>query len=104
MRNDGITHATDYAKSAMRFYARNLHHPGSIRLSTAQVVNWKCVERTLKEFSRSDRELLIALYEADDSFTANVQYESMIRDVPQSKIWAINSRFLRRFIKNRGLA
>ena len=103
MKPDGNGHTNDYAIEAMRFYARNLRHPGSIRLSTAQVVNWKCVERTLKEFRRWEREMLIALYEADDSFTSCVQYEAMIRNIPTGVIWATNSRFLKRFCKNRGL-
>ena len=98
------TFYSEYAAHAMRFYARNQHLWGKMNFQNeAEMLNWNTCLKTLLQFGESEKEILLEIYSAHDTFDGNVDQASRKRGIPQNEIWTLNSKFLTAFAKNRGL-
>lgn len=94
------TYYSDYAQHCMRFYAR---HPRPKFHSDADKKNWFACENALKEFSDSEKDILLFIYREGDTVPDNIYRVSVDRNIKQDKVWALINKLEQRIAKRRGL-
>ena len=92
---------TDYAKHAMRFYARHL----DARYFTNRVaeLNWNACDNVIKTYPERDRDILIYVYGSFDTVGDDVFEMSKKHRINQNIIWDMMKEFERKVAKKRGL-
>ena len=94
------TFYSEYVQHCMRFYAR-LSNP-KFR-SDADKQNWNACDSAMKEFSDTDRDILMAVYSNGDTIPDNVYKVSVDRNIKQDVIWKLINELERKVAKRRNL-
>ena len=92
---------SEYVRHCLRFYARNLE----IRHFNTEVDknNWWACDKVIKEYSDTDRIIIIEVYSGYDTLADNVYETAKKHCINQNIIWDMMKDLERKIAKRRGL-
>lgn len=96
------TFYSEYVQHCMRFYSRNTSKPNYFR-SESDKKNWLACDNALKDFSDTDREMLLTIYREGDTIPDNVYQLSKSKGIKQDTVWKLIGEMERKVAKRRGL-
>lgn len=95
----------DYAKHAMRFYARtpvlSMNKPG---LKLVDIQNWNACNDTIRTFSAHDQAIILGVFRSKCAIDDAVNCISTQFKVAPGYVWQLLNSFSKEFAKNRGLS
>ncbi len=94
------TFYSEYVQHCMRFYVR---HPSPKFHSDADKQNWKACEDALSRFTDDERNLLMEIYEDNDTIADCVYRVATKHNMKQDIVWKLLNELERRVAKRRNL-
>ena len=94
------TFYSEYVQHCMRFYAR---HPHPTFRSDADKQNWKACDSAVKNFSKSEQEMIMTVYREGDTIPDNIYNLALDLGIKQDIIWKLINELERKGAKRRGL-
>lgn len=92
---------SEYVRHCLRFYTRNLKID---RFNTeVDQNNWWACEKVIKDYSDTDRDIIITVYSGYDTLADNVYETSKKHNINQNIIWDLMKDIERKIAKRRGL-
>lgn len=91
---------SQYVNHCLRFYAR---HSNPKFHSESDKHNWAACDNALKDFSDSDREMLLTIYREGDTIQDNIYQMAKSKGISQDTIWKLVNELERKVAKRRGL-
>lgn len=97
---------SEYIRHAMRFYARSVINSRQAQpffKSDVDKKNWQSCHNALKDYSDSDKDILISVYAGFDTLPDEVYQTAEKHKINQNIIWDMMKEFERKCAKKRGL-
>lgn len=91
---------SQYVNHCLRFYAR---YSNPKFYSESDKHNWAACDNALKEFSDSDREMLLTIYRKGDTIGDNIYQMAKSNGISQGTIWKLVDELQYKVAKRRGL-
>lgn len=91
---------SQYVNHCLRFYAR---YSNPKFYSESDKHNWAACDYALKEFSDSDREMLLTIYREGDTIGDNIYHMAKSNGMSQDTIWKLVDELKCKVAKRRGL-
>lgn len=94
------TFYSEYAQHCMRFYAR---HSNPTFKSDADKRNWNACKSAMNGFTQSEQDIILQVYQDDDTIPDNIYKIAIEKHIKQDKIWQLINKLEHRIVKRRNL-
>ena len=92
---------SEYVRHALRFYTRNLSRPNF--KTEVDKNNWQACFNVIKEYSDTDRNIIVLVYGGYDTLSDNVYETAKKYSMNQAIIWDMMKDLERKIARKRGL-
>ena len=100
------THYSEFVRHCLRHYVRTMDDGKGgcpIFKSDAERENWRACHSVLKDYSKSDADIIFQIYRNSDTVAYNIYLLAKSKGVSQDKFWRLVSRVEKSIASKRGL-